>query len=74
MVLDADVVVVFMAVDDFRQTLRLNVRTPGGGIQGLHDDHVAAVAALGEQAAGRRIGLEGRDDLWVDGCEFEEEL
>jgi hypothetical protein len=63
MILNADGVAMLVAVDDFGQTSGLNRRPSLSSIHCLHDDHVTAVAAFGEQSAGSGIGFEGRDDL-----------
>ena len=70
MILNAHNVVMIVAVDDFGQAIRLDRWPSFISIHCLHDDHVAAIAAFGEQPAGSGIGFEGRDDLCT--CEHRE--
>jgi hypothetical protein len=63
MILNADGIVMLVAVDDFGKASGLNRGPSFSSIHCLHDDHVTAVAAFGEQPAGSGIGFEGRDDL-----------
>jgi hypothetical protein len=70
MILNADGVVVLVTVDDFGQTSGLNQESSFSSIYCLHDDHVTAVAAFGEQSASSGIGFQGRDDLRT--CEHRE--
>lgn len=70
MILNADGIVMLVAVDDFGQTSGFNREPSFSSVHCLHDDHVTAVAAFGEQSAGSGIGFEGRDDLRT--CEHRE--
>jgi len=70
MILNADGIVMLVAVDDFGETPGLNQGPSFSSIHCLHDDHVTAVAAFGEQSAGSGIGFERRDDLRT--CEHRE--
>lgn len=63
MILNADGIVMLVAVDDFGQTSGLNREPSFSSIHCLHDDHVTAVATFGEESAGSGIGFEGRNDL-----------
>jgi hypothetical protein len=63
MILNADGIVILVAVDDFGQTPGLNREPSFSSIHCLHDDHITAIAAFGEQSAGSGIGFERRDDL-----------
>lgn len=63
MVLRDVVMRLVVAEYDLGQALGLDVRAPLPAVRVLHDDHVAALAALVEEAACRGAGLRGCDDF-----------
>lgn len=69
-ILDTLHTIMRVAENDLGQTLGLDVRSSGGGVESLHDDHVAAVASFLEKSTDCGVGLEGGadfDDVAADG-------
>jgi hypothetical protein len=62
-VLDAHDVAVVISEDHLAQTLRLDVFPPLLRVLGLHNDHVATLAAFVQQSTSRRSFLEGRNEF-----------
>jgi hypothetical protein len=60
-VLDAYDIAVIVSPDHLAQALRLDVLPPLSRVLGLHDDHVAAIAAFVEQSASSRTVFNGRN-------------
>lgn len=62
---DAPSTLYFMFENHFPQFILLDMFFARGGIHSLHDNHISAITALGEESASRGICLERRDDLYL---------